>query len=343
MKKRLGEIPIPGGSLSTILGAKLSARRVLSMVSIPFDVTLSDASILSGEIDGCSNPSPKANILLVHGLGSSCHDPSIVRQARYLAMNGFKVFRLNHRNSGSGKGKAKGFYHGLRGADIKDALVHLQKIEPNKKWILIGHSLSGNMVMKIAGSREHSSALRALGCAGVAAVSPVVDLGTASRSMHKPMLGLFDKVFMQKISRYIRDLESLNESLRDAAKRARCLAEFDEMFLAPALGLERAEDYYNLASSRDVLHSIELPTEVFLAKDDPIAPGTYKILTQVINPNIRLHASRFGGHLGFIHFDLRKLSLDFSIDREVSNACDRILASDSPVSVSEDDASRSEG
>ncbi len=322
----MSKIPIHGGSLSTIIGDRLSSRRMESMTSEFFQVPLADNSILTGEIDFLRNMDIKANILLVHGLGSSCHDPSIVRQSRYLAKNGFKVFRLNHRNTGSGRGKAVGFYHGFRGADLRDALAHLQQMEPCQKWILISHSLSGNMVMKIAGMKPYSDDLKSLGCVGVAAISPVVDLATSSRTMHKPMFGIFDKVFMKKIERYIKKLENIDDALRKAASRAKGVAEFDEFFLVPALGLSKVDEYYNLASSMDVLNQIALPTEIFCAKDDPIATGTYDILLRVRNPNIHLHASRFGGHLGFVHFDLRTWKLDFSIDSVLSIACDKMLS-----------------
>ncbi|NBW83128.1 alpha/beta fold hydrolase, partial [bacterium] len=262
-------------------------------------------------------------ILLVHGLGSSCHDPSIVRQARFLAQKNFKVFRLNHRNIGSGKGKASGFYHGFRGPDIKEALADLHKREPNARWILVGHSMSGNMVLKIAGVSEHAAELKSMGCVGVSAISPVVDLGSSSRAMHKPMFGLFNTLFLKKINAYIRRLD-VDESLKAAARQAKKLFEFDEMFLAPALGLPDAQAYYDIASSKDVLNEIEIHTEVFLAKDDPIAPGTYKILQQTKNPNLRVHASRFGGHLGFVRYDLRTRRFNFFIDELLGQACERM-------------------
>jgi predicted alpha/beta-fold hydrolase len=327
VKKNFFSLPIPNGSISTILGARLSAAKIIQMSSAPFEVKLTDGSVLTGEFDTLGSPDKvRANILLVHGLGSSCHDPSVVRQARFLASNGYKVFRLNHRNVGSGKGKAQGFYHGDRGVDLKEALVQLQKKESNKAWILIGHSMSGNMALKIAGSKEHSETLKELGCIGVAAISPVVDIKSSSKNMHKPMFGLFNRVFMKKISSYLRRLENLDEALRNAANRSIKLADFDENFLAPALGLANADEFYNRASSRDFLNLIELPTEVFLSKDDPIAPGTYQLLAECNNPNIILHTSRFGGHLGFVHFDLRKLLPDFPIDRQLHQACEKMLA-----------------
>jgi hypothetical protein len=307
-----------------MLGARLSAKHVLPMESTPFKVSLSDGSTLTGEIDSLGNSQAKANILLVHGLGSSCHDPSIVRQARFLAQKNFKVFRLNHRNIGSGKGKALGFYHGFRGPDIKEALADLHKREPAAPWILVGHSMSGNMVLKIAGVKEHADELKSMGCVGVSAISPVVDLRRSSRSMHKPMFGLFNTLFLKKINAYIRRLDNVDESLKAAARGAKKLFEFDEMFLAPALGLPGAQAYYDLASSKDVLDEIQIQTEIFLAKDDPIAPGTYKILQQTKNPNLRIHASRFGGHLGFVRYDFRTRQFNFFIDELLGQACERM-------------------
>ncbi|MFZ9520510.1 MAG: alpha/beta fold hydrolase [Silvanigrellaceae bacterium] len=326
MNSSWATLPLPNGSLSTMIAARLSAKHVLPMMSTPFKVSLGDGSILTGEIDCLSNSNPKANIILVHGLGSSCHDPSIVRQARFLAQRNFKVFRLNHRNIGSGKGKALGFYHGFRGPDIKEALADLHKREPGARWILVGHSMSGNMVLKIAGVKEHADELKSMGCVGVSAISPVVDLRRSSRSMHKPMFGLFNTLFLKKINAYIRRLDNVDESLKTAARGAKKLFEFDELFLAPALGLPGAQAYYDLASSKDVLDEIQIQTEIFLAKDDPIAPGTYKILQQTKNPNLRIHASRFGGHLGFLRFDFKARKFNFFIDELLGKTCDQMIA-----------------
>jgi predicted alpha/beta-fold hydrolase len=307
-----------------MLGARLSAKYIHPMESTPFSVTLNDGSILTGEIDSLGHSNPKANIILVHGLGSSCHDPSIVRQSRFLALKNFKVFRLNHRNIGSGKHKASGFYHGFRGSDIKEALADLHKREPNARWILVGHSMSGNMVLKIAGIKEHADELKRMGCVGVSAISPVVDLRSSSHSMHKPMFGLFNNLFLKKINSYIRHLDGVDESLKTAARRVKKLFEFDEVFLAPALGLSDAQAYYDIASSKDVLNNIEIRTEVFLAKDDPIAPGTLQILRGIRNPNLIIHASRFGGHLGFVSYDFKRRKINFFIDDLLAQACERM-------------------
>lgn len=325
MKSNPVSLPIPHGSLATILGARFSERFVTNAVSPLFDVTLSDGSVLSGEIDLPLDGHARANILLVHGLGSSCHDPAVVRQSRCLADRGFKVYRLNHRNVGSGKGKASGFYHGFRGDDLCGALAYLQKSEPLQKWILVGQSLSGNMVMKIAGAPDSSGLLRQLGCIGVVAVSPVVDLRASSLNMHRPMFGVFNKLFLRKINNYLSRLGHVEEELLSAARRAKKLSQFDENFLAPALGLQSADDYYERASCRDVLDKIFIPTEVFLAKDDPIAPGTFEILRKSKNPFVKLNVFRFGGHLGFLEFNMLTRSFSFPIDRHLGEACERIV------------------
>lgn len=326
MKSNFGSLAIPYGSLSTILAARFSERQVVKKSSPRFEVTLSDGSVLCGEIDLPFSGTAKANILLVHGLGSSCHDPAVVRQARFLAERNFKVFRLNHRNVGSGKGKAIGFYHGFRGPDLYESLAFLQKLEPQNQWILVGQSLSGNMVLKIAGDREFSDSLMKLGCVGVAAVSPVVDLRASSLNMHKPMFGMFNNLFLRKINLYLSQFRDVDNTLLSSARRAQRLSQFDEDFLAPALGLQNAEDYYQRASCQNVLDSIRLPTEVFLAKDDPIAPGTFEILQRSKNPTVKLNIFRFGGHLGFVEFDLKKRSFWFPIDNLLAEACERFVA-----------------
>lgn len=66
---------LPWGAFTTILGASCAASHILPVESEAFSISLADGSTLTGEIDNTSGTSAKANILMVHGLGSSCHDP----------------------------------------------------------------------------------------------------------------------------------------------------------------------------------------------------------------------------------------------------------------------------
>ena len=319
--KKKRELMYPWGAGTTVLGGVLSARRASRhAVTRSFFVPLSDGSILTGECDAPAGE-PLANVLLVHGLGSSCHDPAVRRQSSFLAAAGFQVFRLNHRNVGSGRGKAKGFYHGDRSQDLLEAFEALAEKNPGT-WIIVGQSLSGNMVLKLAGTCDAAGRLRTRGCAGVVAISPVVDLRASSAAMGKSLNGFIDRVFIKRVQRYLKTNSHVAsaEHIR-AGLECRTLAEFDARFVAPALGLNHVSQYYDRASAAEQLASIALPTQVFIACDDPIAAGSVKTLRHAASPHLSVKETARGGHLAFLGISGASLAPQFLIDGWVAEAC----------------------
>ena len=321
----------PWGAGNTVLGGVLSARRARRQPGAhSFSVALSDGSKLTGECDA-PECDPKANVLLVHGLGSSCHDPAVRRQSSFLAAAGFQVFRLNHRNVGAGRGKAKGFYHGDRSQDVLEAFEVLASSNPGK-WIVIGQSLSGNMVLKLAGQGDAAERLRQQGCAGLIGISPVVDLKASSAAMGKSLNGFIDRVFIKRVQRYLKTNSHVAsvEHIR-AGLECRTLAEFDERFVAPALGINHVGEYYDRASAAAQLSSIFLPTQVFIACDDPIAVGTVDTLRRAASSHLSVKETARGGHLAFLGTSGASLTPQFLIDGWVADtltnwSCSHTLA-----------------
>ena len=80
----------------------------------------------------------------------------------------------------------------------------------------------------------------------------------------------------------------------------RTMRDFDHRYTAPDGGYTSAEDYYHQAGAGHVLSSIQVPTLIIAAQNDPFIP--YPIFTAPNigeNPWIRLIAPQFGGHCGF--------------------------------------------
>ena len=76
---------------------------------------------------------------------------------------------------------------------------------------------------------------------------------------------------------------------------------FDEAFTAPHHGFLDAADYYYQASSLRVVGSIEIPTLILSAEDDPFVPfEQFKSSILDTNPSITTTITRNGGHCGFL-------------------------------------------
>ncbi len=83
------------------------------------------------------------------------------------------------------------------------------------------------------------------------------------------------------------------------ARRPRGIYEFDDAFTAPVCGYGTADNYYRQASSLQLLPSINLPTLILAAEDDPLVLAE-PLRKARLSSSTWLHLLRHGGHLGFL-------------------------------------------
>ena len=98
-------------------------------------------------------------VVFVHGLCGSHKSPNLVRMAKKLRPLGIRSVRYNMRGSGSGKGLAKYSNHSGRTEDLFESLKALKLEHPHSPMVLVGFSLGGNMVLKLAGELGSSGSL----------------------------------------------------------------------------------------------------------------------------------------------------------------------------------------
>ena len=86
----------------------------------------------------------------------------------------------------------------------------------------------------------------------------------------------------------------------DKAMKARTFAEFDDAVTAPLHGFENGVDYYDKCSSTHFLSSIERPTLIVNALDDPfMTPGVIPHRDR-LSHRVSLEIAEHGGHVAFI-------------------------------------------
>ena len=78
---------------------------------------------------------------------------------------------------------------------------------------------------------------------------------------------------------------------------ARNLHEFDDVVTAPLHGYRDADDYWNRASAKHVMHDITVPTLVLNARNDPFLPAHHLPLSAAACVELDYPAE--GGHVGF--------------------------------------------
>ncbi|MDE3048039.1 MAG: alpha/beta fold hydrolase, partial [Verrucomicrobiota bacterium] len=132
---------------------------ISSMVNFLFEppsdekrVKLPDGDVISLQVTTPRGWEPKkGTVVMVHGLCGSHQSPYMVRITKHLAQMGIRSVRYNMRGCGTGFGLAKNIYHSGRSDDLFECLKVLKIEHPDSPTVLIGFSLGGNIVLKLAG------------------------------------------------------------------------------------------------------------------------------------------------------------------------------------------------
>lgn len=245
----------------------------------------------------------RPTIVIWHGIEGSSSSVYMLAIARKGFEKGFNVIRMNLRNCGDTEHLTPTLYHGGLSEDLREVVGQLIEGDRLKRLALVGYSLGGNMVLKLAG--EYGDRFPAE-VRGVVAVSPSVDLGESAKTIEMRSNWIYHRDFMRRLRNRIRRKQRLYPELYDITplRKVRTLREFDNYYTSIAHGFSDADDYYYRASSIRVIDQITIPTFIIHAEDDPFIPyAPLRHPTFADNPNILLHSTERGGHIAFISDD----------------------------------------
>ncbi len=236
---------------------------------------------------------PNGEVVLVHGLEGSSDSGYMKSTAQAALEAGFAAHRFNLRSCGGTESFSTTGYHSGLTSDLLSFLRQLRRERPGPTY-LVGFSLGGNVVLKLAGELAEDGA-RLL--SGVCAVSTPIDLTACVNRLERRGNFVYHLRFVRRLKRRIRRLAPGITGL----ETVRTVREFDDRITAPAFGFRDATEYYTTQSCWQFLDRIRIPTLLIQAKDDPVIPfGVFERPELFRNPNLRLLATEYGGHVGFI-------------------------------------------
>lgn len=278
--------------LSTMLNFLTHPISVQKLIHLP------DGDKLSLEITTPVTWKPTdPTVFFVHGLCGSHKSPYLVRMTHLLEQMGIRVVRMNMRNCGSGKGLAKNPYHCGRSEDVFASLKAIKAEHPESPIMLIGFSMGGNIVLKLAG--ELGSLIHPF-VEKMIAISPPVELKLSVDRLGDPSNAIYEKYFYRLLRAdvYYR-LNKFKDLPRIHLPRNLKIYEFDQLYTAPISGFASATDYYNKCSSSHVVEDIAIPCKILLAKDDPIIVHS-SLDNHKLPSNIQIFKTDKGGHMGYL-------------------------------------------
>jgi uncharacterized protein len=282
----------------TLAGTYLPGRRYRYR-AVRHRVVLPDADVVVLHDDSPVEwPTGGRVALLLHGL-AGCHSSAYMeRVAGKLNGAGVRTLRMDLRGCGAGEGLAARPYHAGRSDDAIAALEFVQTLCPHAPVTLVGFSLSGNIVLKLLGEAPDavpSNVVKA------AAICPAIDLGHCVRSLIGPFQRSYDRYFVRVLCAQIRTNSRLRTDLPPlvATRPIASIFDFDDLYTGPVCGFGSAENYYTASSAKRHIERIRVPTLVLAAADDPLVPITCFDGIRV-PPNVMLHVTKHGGHLGYV-------------------------------------------
>lgn len=300
---------VPGGLLQTVVGNLPSKQRVQNE-TITHVVHLDDGDRVTLFVDNIVQGShTKPIVMLLHGLGGSADSGYMQRHSRRLAAAGFTVVRFNHRGCGpSMLDSSKNLYHSGRTHDLEVALTSISRMFPQRSIIAAGYSLSGNLLLKYLGAKVHPEPDKKTiqipsSLIGALAICPPLDLESSCLALTKPNNWLLYQYYSRNVAKQARATELRRpQHERIDIPRGLDLRTLDQIYTAPRAGFANRSEYYSLCSSKESLATINLPTIILAAEDDPVVPAAdFRNLS--LPKSVQLRLQQGGGHMGFIGRD----------------------------------------
>jgi len=187
-------------------------------------------------------------------------------------------------------------WNGGSSDDLARVIDYILKIHSTRALLLVGFSLSGNILLKYLGEgRRVPPNINAS-----YAVNPPIDLKTASSILSKGNgSGFFNKDFINPMNL---QLEAMAECFPDTflpPRKPVSILDFDILYTASAAGYRDVDEYYRRCSSKQFLENIKVPTVMLCAQDDPfIPPHVFKDARMSLC--IASLTPKHGGHMGYI-------------------------------------------
>ena len=184
--------------------------------------------------------------------------------------------------------------------DLAFVIQTLKNREPDTSIAVIGISLGGNVLLKWLGETGRDNPL----CAAVA-VSVPFDLAKAATRLNTGFSRtyqwwLLKKLHQDAVNKFSALKQTNPNQYLQQTTPYRTFWEFDNQITAPLNGFSNVHDYYNQCSCRPFVKSIQIPTLIIHASDDPFISKDAIPQASELSSSVCLALSSAGGHAGFI-------------------------------------------
>lgn len=242
-----------------------------------------------------SHAGSKSLAILSHGLEGDSHRPYIMGMVKVLNERGVDALAWNYRSCSGEPNKLLRSYHLGASDDLDFVVRHALNTGNYETVYLIGFSAGGNISLKYLGEapgQVPSEVKRAT------VFSVPIDLKSSAQRISR----IYTQRFLRTLGQKLEQKKEMYPDSLDLSDYSLLWSfpEFDNKYTAPLHGFENADDYYRRSSSKQFLKSIQVPTLLVNARNDPFLTKTcFPIEEAERNPFFYLETPEEGGHVGF--------------------------------------------
>ncbi|NJD36468.1 MAG: hydrolase [Betaproteobacteria bacterium] len=238
-------------------------------------------------------------VVLFHGLEGSSSSHYARRLMHAVKQRGWHGVVVHFRGCSGEPNRLPRAYHSGDSAEI-DWILRRLHTRCYPALFVAGVSLGGNALLKWLAEQGHASS-RVINAA--AAVSAPLDLAAANVALSSGFNLIYARHFLRTLIPAARAKDRLFPGRIDLSRAllARNLGEFDDAVTAPLHGFLGVDDYYARSSAGPLLATIETPTLLLHAANDPFLPAAVLPHRGRLPASVTLEVHRHGGHVGFVH------------------------------------------
>lgn len=237
-----------------------------------------------------------APVVILHGWEGSAESLYMLSLAAQLCDRGFEAVRLNLRDHGETHHLNRELFHSCRLPEVVGAVRALQQYYRGRPLRLVGFSLGGNFMLRVAAQSREAG----LDLEQVIAVSPVLEPAETLVALQRGLPG-YEMYFVRKWRRSLLKKQAAWPESYDfrALMRMRDLKLMTAELVRSYTDFPSLTDYldgYAITGAR--LSRLEVPSTIVTSLDDPIIPATG--LACLARPAaLSVIVARHGGHCGF--------------------------------------------
>jgi predicted alpha/beta-fold hydrolase len=277
----------------------LVSRRAMHLLDTAEEVLLDcgDGIRLLGEYTPATMQPARGMVVLLHGWEGSSSSLYILSCGARLHTEGYAIFRLNLRDHGPTHHLNPDIFHSCRIEETVAAVGEIARRWPSRRLMLVGFSLGGNFVLRIA--RRAPAA--GIDVARVVAVCPVLDPVRTMAQLESGWVG-YRMYFLRKWRRSLQIKQACFPQLYDFGdlRSMKTLTETTDYFVRKHTEFPDLDSYLRgYAITGDVLAGLEVPSRIITAADDPVIPSV-DLPRLARSAALELIVTPGGGHCGFV-------------------------------------------